>query len=123
MVIASCSGDPAMSHTQAVEPFPTPASYVPLSKSVTFGRSRENDVHLPDASVSRQHLRIEKKNGRVMAQDLGSRTGSRLNGLLIDEAPLVYGDALTVGPFVFRFDGRGLERIEGHPGAALQCRN
>jgi ABC-type multidrug transport system ATPase subunit len=113
-----------MSSTSAAAPAsaPTATGYVWLSGEVTFGRSRDNDVCLPDASVSRHHLKVEKKNGRIVARDLGSRTGSRLNGLLIDEAALIYGDALAMGPFTYRFDGRGFERLDGHPGAMLNCR-
>lgn len=95
--------------------------YVRLPKSLILGRSRDADVHLPDPSVSRRHLQIDRQKGRFIAKDLDSRTGSRLNGLLFAEQMLTFGDALSLGPFAFRFDGVGLEAMQGYSGATLRA--
>lgn len=46
----------------------------------TIGRSHENDVILPDKTVSRQHLRIEKKGDRYFVTDLESKNGTLVGG-------------------------------------------
>lgn len=46
----------------------------------TIGRSHENDVILPDNTVSRQHLRIEKRGDRYFATDLESKNGTLVGG-------------------------------------------
>jgi len=48
--------------------------------SNTIGRSFENDVIFPDKTVSRQHLRIEKKGDRYSVTDLESKNGTLVGG-------------------------------------------
>ncbi len=106
-------------------PSPRPAQisrYIRLSENQVFGRSRGSDVCLPDPSVSRRHLEIRRNDGHFVACDMNSQTGSRLNGLLFAEESLTYGDVLSVGPFMFRFDGLGLQLVENRAGAALCAR-
>ena len=45
-----------------------------------IGRSSENDIRIEDATVSRRHLRIERKSTRYFVTDLGSRNGTFFNG-------------------------------------------
>ncbi|RMF85087.1 MAG: FHA domain-containing protein [Planctomycetota bacterium] len=68
-------------------------------ESLTVGRGRNADVRLDgDGWVSREHLRISCTNGRLMAKDLNSRHGTRLNGRrLHDAAVLRAGDELRLG--------------------------
>ncbi len=47
---------------------------------VTLGRSSTCDVHLPDASVSRRHAEIVRREDRLLVRDLGSRNGTRVDG-------------------------------------------
>ncbi|HWR59135.1 MAG TPA: FHA domain-containing protein [Thermodesulfovibrionales bacterium] len=46
----------------------------------SMGRSFENDITLQDETVSRQHLRIEKKADRYFATDLESKNGTFFGG-------------------------------------------
>ena len=48
-------------------------------RSVTIGRHPECDIIIDDASVSRQHARIESENGVYFIEDLNSRNGTFLN--------------------------------------------
>ena len=48
--------------------------------SNTIGRSAENDVTLPDETVSRQHLMIVKKGDRYSVTDLESKNGTFYGG-------------------------------------------
>ena len=73
-----------------------------------IGRDPECDVHINDASVSRDHARITLVAAVATLVDRGSKNGTRVNGTLI-EAPveLQDGDELTFGKVSARY------RIEG----------
>ena len=47
---------------------------------LTVGRGAECEIQLPDPRVSRQHCRLELRNGALWLEDLGSRRGTRVNG-------------------------------------------
>jgi serine phosphatase RsbU (regulator of sigma subunit) len=71
----------------------------PLDKErVTIGRSRENDVFLPDQWLSRHHAEIRQKDGSFFLVDLGSKNGTLLNGVRVTgESKLGGGDVITLG--------------------------
>ena len=56
-------------------------------------------------------------------EDLGSRSGSFLNGRLFRSEELIFGDLLRIGPFNLRFDGKFLRETEGLTGARLDARD
>lgn len=65
---------------------------------VTIGRGDENDITLDDREVSRRHAQIRNDGTRFVLVDLGSKNGTRLNGVVIAGAvPLVDGDEVLVG--------------------------
>ncbi len=71
----------------------------------TLGRSADSTFCLPDASVSRQHLKISPQNQQWLLTDLGSRHGTFLNGIKLTPqkaTPTSQGDLLRIGPFKFR---------------------
>ena len=51
--------------------------------SVTIGRSSKCDVVIPHESMSRQHCKIELKDGEVFITDLGSINGVYIDGIKI----------------------------------------
>jgi hypothetical protein len=56
------------------------------------------DLILEDDHVSRVHMRFFMKDGKRMAEDLGSRWGTKLNGApLTDPQPLKHGDEIRLG--------------------------
>jgi TonB family protein len=67
---------------------------------IKIGRLRTNHLCLADASVARMHAVIEVAGAEVRVIDLGSATGTTINGRAIDKsAALRSGDVLGVGPF------------------------
>jgi hypothetical protein len=50
----------------------------------TLGRSRSASISLQDPSISRVHIRISARQGRVTIEDLGSANGTYVNGLRVD---------------------------------------
>jgi hypothetical protein len=73
-------------------------TYVVPPEGATVGRLPENAVCLPDDRLSREHARIEFRDGRFWLRDLGSRNGTALNGNLISSPQsLSTGDTIELG--------------------------
>jgi FHA domain/Domain of unknown function (DUF1707) len=72
-------------------------------RRVVLGRSRECDCVLAEPSVSRLHAELRRDGGRWLLRDIGSRNGTRLNGVrLLDEAEVAPGDRVSFGDARFR---------------------
>lgn len=74
--------------------------FVIESDSLIVGRGEDNDIVLPDAAVSRIHLKIERLGKRIQITDLQSSHGTRLNGRTIagnQSAFLNHGDQVELG--------------------------
>lgn len=69
----------------------------------TIGRSREVEVSIPHVSVSKRHMIVERRAGRYLYKDLGSRNGVFLNGFRMDQGALDEGDQLRVGSILITF--------------------
>lgn len=70
--------------------------------AMTFGRSTEADIPIPDPKVSRIHAEIRPWDGDFVIKDLKSRNGTFLNGTRMDVAVLKSGDVIRVGPVEFQ---------------------
>jgi len=72
---------------------------------VMIGRSRDADVCLPDASVSRRHASLVKREEQWFVTDLGGRHGTTINGVRVEPnqpAVAAEGDFIRIGPYTFR---------------------
>lgn len=70
-----------------------------------MGRSPECDLVLEVAAVSRRHVILTKENGRFLVQDLGSRNGTYINNLRVeDRGELKHGDKMLICDILFQFD-------------------
>jgi hypothetical protein len=70
----------------------------------SIGRAGDNDIYLPDQAVSRKHAQIREFSGHFTLSDIGSSTGTLLNGKKI-RAPQVLqnGDEVVLGDTVLKF--------------------
>ena len=73
-----------------------------------LGRGSDNQVVLPDFSVSRKHATLTQEEGSWYVSDLQSTNGVQVNGVSVQRAPLHDGDLLKVGIFEFMVEGRRL---------------
>lgn len=78
---------------------------VPLSGSeIRFGRSGDNEVVLPDYSVSRRHAAVRREDERWLVYDLESTNGVQVNGSAVTRAPIQASDTLKIGIFEIRIE-------------------
>jgi hypothetical protein len=80
-----------------------------------IGRSRDNDLMLPDPSVAPHHAVIHRSSdGSFSVADLRTGRGVSVNLTPVHSAPLHNGDILELGKVKFRFraTGRGLPEHE-----------
>jgi FHA domain-containing protein len=69
------------------------------------GRSRDSDVVLSDASVSRRHAEIRPSQDGWVITDLRSTNGVRVNGRAITrETPISSGDRIDIGTVTTQFE-------------------
>jgi len=65
---------------------------------ITIGRSSRNAIQLGDFTVSKEHAEITVEGGHAFLRDLGSRNGTRVNGIDAREPlPLRPGDRVEIG--------------------------
>lgn len=74
-----------------------------------LGRSAVNELCFPgDHGLSREHLIFERGADGWTVKDLGSRNGTRVNGVpLTAPARLVHGDRITAGHLTIRYAVQG----------------
>ena len=79
-------------------------TYILCADSISIGRSRNNDIRLTDATVSRNHALLSKTNGKWYVTDLDSTHGTFINGNKITSScPINSGDILGISEVKLRF--------------------
>ncbi len=73
---------------------------------VVIGRSKEADLRVNDANVSRKHAAVYWNNGRIMIDDLGSTNGTMVNGYPVTRTMLRPNDVVAIGESRFQVEGR-----------------
>jgi FHA domain/Domain of unknown function (DUF1707) len=72
-------------------------------RELVLGRSRACDCVIAEPSVSRRHAALRRDGARWILRDLGSRNGTRVNGVrLLDEAEVAPGDRVSFGDARYR---------------------
>ena len=62
-----------------------------------LGQSSSCAIKLSDPHVSRRHIALTATPTHVLLMDLGSRNGTRVNGVLVREARLYGGETIQIG--------------------------
>ncbi len=70
---------------------------------VVFGRTAECDVIFNEKGVSRRHARILVEGSTVFIEDLGSSSGTQVNGTAIAAQEMRGGDTISLGSVCFSF--------------------
>ena len=86
----------------------------PLGESLLLGSSAECDVQLDEPGVAPRHAEISLVDGNsLLLKDLGSETGTLLNGEAVIETMLGSGDEIRIGTCRWMLQAPGLrpERI------------
>ena len=85
-----------------IEQGPTPGQEIELAKDeFVIGRIADNDLVIPDPSISRRHARLLRQGGQTVLEDLGSSNGTYLNGQRLSAPTLLRsGDTFTLGPAI-----------------------
>jgi predicted component of type VI protein secretion system len=73
-------------------------------RSLTIGRSPDNDVHIDNLAVSDHHARLYAENGRMVIEDLGSLNGTYVNDARVNRVVLRDGDDIRIGMHQLQLD-------------------
>lgn len=63
----------------------------------TIGRAPENDLVVPDGSVSSRHGKIHVKGESIELEDIGSTNGTHVNGQRVERADIAPGETFRLG--------------------------
>lgn len=86
----------------------------PFGKSIVLGASADCDVQIEEPGVASRHAEINLLDSNVLQlKDLGSKTGTLLNGETVTEALLGSGDEIRIGTCRWMLQAPGLrpERV------------
>lgn len=81
----------------------------PLTNLTTIGRSIRNDIILGAPFISNEHARIRFETANYLIEDLGSKNGTYVNGVKINEpVALKNGDKISLShlEFIFVLDSK-----------------
>lgn len=70
---------------------------------VSIGREPTNQLWIPDPVLSRRHCLIAAERGQFFIRDLGSRNGTLVNGVPVEQQQLRSGDQISIGNSVLVF--------------------
>ncbi|MBK8012544.1 MAG: HD domain-containing protein [Deltaproteobacteria bacterium] len=104
-----------------VENGPACGTILPVGDKLTIGRRPENDLALQDAQMSRFHAVIEWRGDGYYVEDLGSRSGTLVDGTLV-RRPIRLGDTnkILIGQTVLQFSREAPEEETSPNMAALR---
>jgi two-component system, NtrC family, sensor kinase len=72
-------------------------------RTYTVGRARQNDICLPEPSVSKFHARLVHQEGRFAIEDQGSLHGIYVNAAKVPRAELSPGDVVQLGNLTLKY--------------------
>ena len=76
-------------------------------KTMTVGRSPDNDIVIDDPTVSRQHARITFDGNQFYVEDLNSTSGTKINGKNVAKEAIMAGATMKMGNTEIGFNNNG----------------
>jgi transcriptional regulator with GAF, ATPase, and Fis domain len=70
---------------------------------VSIGRDSSNHLWAPDPALSRRHCLVVASSEQVSIHDLGSRNGTLVNGVPVEQQEMRHGDQIYIGDSVLLF--------------------
>jgi ABC transport system ATP-binding/permease protein len=80
----------------------TAVHHVAAAVKITIGRAPDCDVVLADELVSPHHAELRQASGQWLIADLGSWTGTHVNGSRVTEHPVTPNDVIGIGHSLLR---------------------
>ena len=77
------------------------SAYALSGKEVHIGRESSNDLSIRDPALSRRHCVLVCEGSDYLIRDLKSRSGTFVNGVVVQENRLQHRDQISVGDSVF----------------------
>ena len=84
------------------------------------GRISENQLHIPDDSLSSRHAEIIFENANFYVRDLDSTNGTFVNGSKIESAVLNHGDEVRFGSVACLFLSENADSATTSEAAAIE---
>jgi pSer/pThr/pTyr-binding forkhead associated (FHA) protein len=81
----------------SVDPWACQVRIVVKTLPAIVGRVPEADVCIPDQWLSRVHCQLYERDGSLAVRDLGSKHGTFVNGLRVDETIVLPGNRISLG--------------------------
>ena len=92
------------------------------NQPITIGRARENIVVISHKHVSRKHCVIERHEDAFQLRDLGSLSGTMVNGKSVSIISLSDSDQIQIGPFeLWFYDSEPTEDMPAQDGDAVSA--
>ena len=66
-----------------------------LDPVISIGRALDNDIIIDDPRISRHHAQLRQRYGHYVLYDLGSSSGTEVNGYPVEECVLHSGDVIS----------------------------
>src|SRR5688572_14183619 len=108
---AHCGGILALARLEVIRGELPEKTFLLAPRAYTLGRARQNDLSLPDASISKAHARIDHEAGSFFIEDTGSLHGVYVDTVRVQRAQLGDGAQVQLGNVTLRFSAVG---PEGH---------
>lgn len=64
---------------------------------ITIGRSKKSEYKIPDDQMSSVHLKLTLHPPTLTLEDMGSKNGTYLNGIRVEESEVFFGDEIKIG--------------------------
>tara|TARA_B100000029_G_scaffold42787_1_gene39709 strand:+ start:4827 stop:6044 length:1218 start_codon:yes stop_codon:yes gene_type:complete len=90
--------------------------------ALLVGRGQDANAQLTDPHCSRKHFQLQVAEGKVLLKDLGSSSGTHVNGTPASDTRVGPGDTIQIGQTQMRVEGPGMSDVtvaaEANPEAA-----